>query len=50
METLRNKLVKIAGKLVYSGRYWTWKLCSSCVYQKEFIQTLNNLTRMPRFD
>ncbi|MCY0870650.1 MAG: IS1380 family transposase [Firmicutes bacterium] len=49
METLRTKLIKIAGKLVYSGRYWTWKLCSSCVYQKEFIQTLNNLTRFPRF-
>lgn len=49
METLRTKLVKIAGKLVYSGRYWTWKLCSSCVYQKEFIQTLNNVARLPRF-
>ncbi|BBH22593.1 hypothetical protein Back11_39380 [Paenibacillus baekrokdamisoli] len=32
METLRTKLIKIAGKLIYSGRYWTWKLCSSCVY------------------
>lgn len=49
METLRTKLLKIAGKLVYSGRYWTWKLCSSCVYKKEFIQTLNNLSRLPRF-
>ncbi|QQE81585.1 IS1380 family transposase [Alicyclobacillus sp. SO9] len=49
METLRNKLVKIAGKLVYSGRYWTWKLCSSCVYRKEFIQTLHNVNRIPKF-
>ncbi|RIV25906.1 hypothetical protein D2Q93_05740 [Alicyclobacillaceae bacterium I2511] len=49
METLRTKLVKIAGKLVYSGRYWTWKLCSSCVNQKEFIQTIHNVTRLPRF-
>ncbi|RIV18370.1 IS1380 family transposase [Alicyclobacillaceae bacterium I2511] len=49
METLRNKLVKIAGKLVHSGRYWTWKLCSSCVYQKEFIQTLHNVDRIPKF-
>lgn len=49
METLRNKLVKIAGKLVYSGRYWTWKLCSSCVYRKEFIQTLHRVNRIPKF-
>ena len=48
METLRHQLVKIAGKLVYSGRYWTWKLCSSCVYRKEFIQTLYNVARLPR--
>ncbi len=50
METLRAKLIKIAGKLVYSGRYWTWKLCKSCVYLKEFIQTLQNINRLPRFD
>lgn len=49
METLRNQLVKIAGRLVHSGRYWTWKLCSSCVYRKEFMQTLQNLTRLPHF-
>ena len=49
METLRTKLIKIAGKLVYSGRYWTWKLCSSCVYRREFIQTLHNVARIPRF-
>jgi len=49
METLRTKLIKIAGKLVYSGRYWTWKLCGSCVYRREFIQTHQNLSRLPRF-
>jgi hypothetical protein len=49
METLRNKLIKIAGKLIYSGRYWTWKLCSSCIYREPFIQTLNNIQRLPRF-
>lgn len=48
METLRIKLVNIAGKIVCSGRYWTWKLGRSCVYQKEFIQPLNDLTRFPR--
>jgi len=49
METLRTKLVKIAGKLVRSGRYWTWKLCSSCVHRQAFIETLNNIGRLPRF-
>lgn len=49
METLRLKLVKIAGKLVRSGRYWTWKLCSSCVYRNSFIQTLQNISCLPRF-
>lgn len=49
METLRSKLIKIAGKLVNSGRYWTWKLCSSCIYRKPFIQTLHNIHRLPGF-
>lgn len=50
METLRAKLIKIAGRLVRSGRYWTWKLCSSCVYRNAFIQTFQNINRLPRFD
>lgn len=49
METLRSKLIKIAGKLVSSGRYWTWKLCSSCIYQNAFIQTFRNIHRLPGF-
>ena len=49
METLRTKLIKIAGRLISSGRYWTWKLSSSCVYKKPFIQTLNNIQRLPRY-
>jgi hypothetical protein len=34
METIRTQLVKIAAKLVRSGRYWTWKLCSSFEIKK----------------
>jgi hypothetical protein len=49
METLRVKLVKIAGRLIRSGRYLTWKLCSSCVHRNSFIQTLQNISRLPRF-
>ena len=47
METLRTKMIKIAGKLVRSGRYWIWKLCSSCVYHREFLQTLQTIDRLP---
>ncbi len=47
METLRLKLIKIAGKLVRSARYWTWKLCSSYIYQNSFIQTLQNISSLP---
>lgn len=47
METIRTQLVKIAAKLVCSGRYWTWKLCSSFVYKDVFRQTLENISRMP---
>ena len=48
-DTAAQERHKIAGRLVHSGRYWTWKLCNSCVYQKEFIQTLHNVTRIPQF-
>ncbi|MBA3924077.1 MAG: IS1380 family transposase [Nostocaceae cyanobacterium] len=50
METLRTNLVKIAAKLVHSGRYWTWKLCSSCVYKNAFRQTLENIGQMPQLE
>jgi hypothetical protein len=50
METIRTNLVKIAAKLVRSGRYWTWKLCSSCVYKNTFKQTLENICRMPQLE
>ncbi|MFM9327778.1 transposase [Paenibacillus mesotrionivorans] len=50
METIRTHLVKIAAKLVHSGRYWTWKLCSSCVYKEAFKQTLETIGRIPRLE
>lgn len=48
METLRSKLVKIAGKLIRSGRYWTWKLCSSCIFKEVFWDTLKRIQLLPR--
>jgi hypothetical protein len=50
METIRTQLVKIAARLVCSGRYWTWKLCSSFVYKNAFRQTLENIGRLPQLE
>ncbi|WP_379140432.1 IS1380 family transposase [Paenibacillus sp. sgz500992] len=50
METVRSCLVKIAARLVRSGRYWIWKLCSSCVYKDAFKQTLENIGRIPQLE
>ena len=43
VDTIRLKLIKIAAKVVKTGRYIYFKLCSSCPYQKEFYETLNNI-------
>ncbi|WP_353963311.1 transposase [Tepidibacillus marianensis] len=47
--TVRIQLIKIAGKVVNSSRYLTFKLCSSCLYQKEYWATLANIQRLPVF-
>lgn len=46
METIRLKLVKIAGKIVNSSRYLTFKLCSSCPYKNEFWDTLSRINNI----
>ena len=43
IDTLRLKLLKIAGRVVRSSRYVYFKLCSSCPFQDEFRQTLCNI-------
>jgi hypothetical protein len=50
METVRSQLIKVAAKLVRSGRYWTWKLCSSFVYKNAFEQSIENIARMPQLE
>lgn len=50
METVRTQVVKIAAKLVRSGGYWTWKLCSSCVYKRAFQQIFENIGRIPQLE
>ena len=50
IDTLRLKLLKIAAKMVYSARYITFKLCSSCPYKEAFIETLNNIRLLPKLE
>ncbi len=47
--TVRLQLIKIAGRISWSARYLTFKLSSHCVYQKEFLQTLKEIQRLPGF-
>lgn len=52
IEAIRLKLMKIASKVIHTGRYIIFKLCSSCPYQKEFITTLKNIHKLslPRLE
>lgn len=43
METIRTKIVKIAGRITNSARYTTFKLCTSCPYKKQIWETLNRI-------
>ncbi len=46
IDAIRIKLMKIAAKVIHTGRYIVFRLCSSCPYQKEFISTLENIHRL----
>lgn len=50
MATVRIQLIKIAGKVIHSARYTTFKLCSSCLYQKQFWSTLTKIQRFPALE
>ncbi|MFX3616329.1 MAG: transposase [Sporolactobacillus sp.] len=50
MDTVRLRLIEIAGKLVRSGRSLIFRLCSHCLYQKEFWQTLDQIRRIPTLE
>ena len=45
--TVRIQLIKIAGKVVNTARYTTFKLCSSCLYKKQFWFTLKKIQGIP---
>lgn len=46
VDTIRLKLIKIAAKVIQSGRYIYFKLCSSCPYKSEFYETLQNIQKL----
>lgn len=51
IDTIQLKLIKIAARVVKTGRYIYFKLCSSCQYKKEFFETLNNISNlMPQLE
>ena len=43
VDTIRMKLIKIAARIVHSGRYVYFKLCSSCPYKDLFYKTFENI-------
>jgi len=50
VDTIRMKLFKIAARMVHSGRYLYFKLCSSCPYKDVFYKTLENIRSLsPQF-
>ena len=49
IETIRLKLIKIAGKLISTGRYLKFKLCSSYLYQQVFWQILTKIKQLPQY-
>jgi hypothetical protein len=46
IDAIRLKLMKIASRVVHTGRYTFFRLCSSCPYQEEFITTLTNIQKL----
>ena len=46
IRTIRTKLIKIAGKIVKTGRYIYYKLASSCPNKKLFFRVLSNIQNL----
>lgn len=49
IQTIRLCLIKIAGKIVRSGRYITFKLSSSSLYKDVFFEIIKRIQQLPRF-
>ena len=46
IDTVRLKLLKVATKIVHSGRYIKFNLCSSCPYKDEVFQVFENIWQL----
>ena len=46
VNTIRLKLLKIAGRIVRSARYVVFKLCSSCPFETEFYESMHNIWQL----
>ena len=46
IDTVRLKLLKIATKVVHSGRYIRFNLCSSCPYKDDVFQIFKNIWQL----
>lgn len=46
IETIRNKLLKVATKVVKKSRYIVFKLCSSFAYKQTFSKILKNICNL----
>ena len=46
IDTVRLKLLKIATKVIHSGRYIKFNLCSSCSYKEEVFQIFDNIWQL----
>lgn len=47
METIRNKVIKVAAKVVHHARKITFKLCSSYPYKDFFNSIIERLKQLP---
>lgn len=46
IKTIRNRLIKIAGRFVKTGRYLYYKLASSCPHKKLFYDIYQNIQKL----
>lgn len=50
MDTIRNKVIKVAAKIVRHARKIAFKLCSSYPYKNVFIEIINALYVLPKLE
>ena len=46
IKAIRNRLIKIAGRFIKTGRYLYYKLASSCPYKKLFYDIFHNIGKL----